>query len=513
MVEGPPRRVNVCWLVGLGCLVIDQPTKQITPKTDERLFLARNLALLFGYALAVLELRPYQQEAVTFLQSRSRAIEGDAPGVGKTATVITSLASREPAPSPVLVLCPLSVVRHWEAEIGRWTAYQPIVGIGSAGQRRQARESIIEASEAQVVYVTNYEAAKSDIADLAGISWQAMICDEAHRLKNRKTKTFKVTRQLALPTSIFVAITGTPILNRVDELWSLLHLVDPKRWKSYWAYVDAFCDSKTTTFNGKLAIPVRVVEGLRPGMDGVLRQQLRDVMIRRSLDELLPELPEINETIYEVDLSGAERKAYDQMADRYFSDLPDGSKLIAPNDVAKITRLRQLSNNWSVLGATDESSTKIKRLMELLDDIGDEQVVIFSAFAKVIDPIAAALKAGKITGDVAPNDRADVIKAFRSGYLRHVCGTIGAMGEGIDLQTARHVVFCDLDWTPARNEQCIARVHRYGQRADAVFVHVIAARNTIDSYIAKTLADKQAIIDSLVGMSWHGVTQGAAHGA
>lgn len=469
-------------------------------------------------------LRPYQEEARDFLLERNRAIEGDAPGIGKTATVICSLAARDPQPSPVLVLAPLSVVRHWEAEMGRWSGYRAVVGVGSAAQRREARGHILDAlsgfrrepgsvvidiPEKPVAYITNYEAAKADAADLYAIGWKAVVADEVHRARNRKTKLFKTLRQLALPSPVFVGISGTPIVNQADDLWALLHLVDPKNWSSYWTFVNTMMDTETTTFNGKLAFPVKQVKGLRPGMDGVLRQHLRDVMIRRSLQQLLPELPEIVETVYEVDLSDGERKVYDDMKARFFADLPDGSKVVAPNDVAKMTRLRQLANDWSVLGASDETSTKVKRLYELLEDIGDEQVVIFSAFSKVLDPIAAKLCAGKITGDVKSNDRTDVIRAFKEGALQYVCGTIKAMGEGIDLQTARHAVFLDLEWSPSAQEQCIARIHRYGQSSDAVFVHILAARGTVDAYIAKTLSNKQNVIDAVVGKSWVDVLSGS----
>lgn len=477
-------------------------------------------------------LRTYQEQAVLFLNERTRAIEGDAPGIGKTATVISALASRTSQPSPVLVLAPLSVVRHWEAEIARWSGYSVSVGVGSAAQRRQALKAvhnplrpyqeehhlIVHGTFADppppTVYVTNYEAARADIDNLMSVPWEAVVCDEVHRLRNRQTRTFKTLRPLILRTPSFIGISGTPVVNGADDLWTLLHLIDPKRWRAYWRWVDEFMESTTTTFNGKLAQPIRQITGMRPGMDGVLRQQLRDVMIRRSLSELLPELPEVSETIYEVDLSPEEKTAYKNLEKKFWADMPDGTKVIAPNDVAKITRLRQMATDWSVLGATEGNSTKLKRLYELLDDIGDEQVVIFSAFSSVIDTVAAHLNAGKITGDVKSNDRTDVIRAFKEGNLHYICGTIGAMGEGIDLQTANHCVFLDLWWSPASNEQAIARVHRYGQRADTVFVHTIAARGTIDAYVAKTLAAKQDVIQSLVGLAWNEVLggKGGAHG-
>lgn len=460
-------------------------------------------------------LRGYQEQAVTFLNERTRAIEGDAPGIGKTATVISALASRTPQPSPVLVLAPLSVVRHWEAEIARWSGYSVSVGVGSAPRRWEARAFADGLKGVGGhIYVTNYEAARADIENLMSVPWEAAVCDEVHRLRNRQTRTFKTLRPLILRTPSFIGISGTPVVNGADDLWTLLHLIDPKRWRAYWRWVDEFMESTTTTFNGKLAQPIRQITGMRPGMDGVLRQQLRDVMIRRSLNELLPELPEVSETIYEVDLSPEEKMAYKNLEKKFWADMPDGTKVIAPNDVAKITRLRQMATDWSVLGATEGNSTKLKRLYELLDDIGDEQVVIFSAFSSVIDTVAAHLNAGKITGDVKSNDRTDVIRAFKEGNLRYICGTIGAMGEGIDLQTANHCVFLDLWWSPASNEQAIARVHRYGQRADTVFVHTIAARGTIDAYVAKTLAAKQDIIQSLVGLAWNEVLggKGGAHG-
>jgi len=208
-----------------------------------------------------------------------------------------------------------------------------------------------------------------------------------------------------------------------------------------------------------------------------------------------------------VDLSGAERLAYDQMAKRFFAEV-GGATFLAPNEVTKITRLRQLVSAWEVLGATSQGS-KMSALVELVtEQLRDEQVVIFSSFAKVADHVATLLGCAKITGDVSKAARQEITSRFAVGSERVVVGTIGAMSEGIDeLKAAHYVCFIDRDWTPARNEQAIARVHRYGQH-EPVTVFNIVARDTIDSYVAKTLRRKEAIVATLTGASLAEIMKG-----
>ena len=455
-----------------------------------------------------LTLRGYQSAAAAFLAARPRVILGDAPGVGKTITALVSLASRNI--ERILVVAPLSVVHRWEDEAALWVPdYAIHVSTGSAARRHKVVTAATH-STGPTILVTNYEAAKRDVELLRALTPAALVIDEAHRVKERRTKNFAAIKALSEEIPIFISVTGTPILNRPEELWALLHLIDPKRWRSYWAWVDEFCEADVVQHPG-MTQPTKVVKGMRLGMDAVLRQQLRDVMIRRTLEELLPNLPKVTETTVTIDLSSHERKLYDQMRLFYFAESHDpgaGMAVIARNEVSKITRLRQLAQDWSMLSIDapdDARSSKLDALREIVDDLDPEPVVIFSCFAKVIDRVARMLGCPKITGAVGPRDRRDVIRAFQAGTVRAIAGTVGTMAEGIDLFRAHHVVFTDLDWVPARNDQAVARVLRSGQQSDKVFVHRIVARNTVDQFIERKIRQKEAVINALVGSAWQEV--------
>jgi SNF2 family DNA or RNA helicase len=303
-------------------------------------------------------------------------------------------------------------------------------------------------------------------------------------------------------------------------------MINPRRYSSYWKWCNDFCEiiddviyiKSMNQQTGNLVTrqqTIKKIGGVKEDMEGVLRQQLRDVMIRRSIEELLPEIPEVTTIRHEVELSSQERKLYDQMNEFYFaqnenSDLGPEMIVFASNEVAKYTRLRQLASDWSIVSTGSEQifrSSKMQALKEIIDDLDPEPVVIFSYFARVIDNVADMLNCPKLTGNTPRNDRAQIQSAFQSGQFRCIAGTIGTMSESIDLFRARHVIFLDFDWTPARNdEQAIGRVRRFGQQSDRIFKHAIIARDTIDEYVEEVLANKQAVIESLTGKSWRDVT-------
>ena len=179
--------------------------------------------------------------------------------------------------------------------------------------------------------------------------------------------------------------------------------------------------------------------------------------------------------------------------------------VVAPNAVTKITRLRQLAAGWGA--EPTEVGSKIAAAVELAEDLAPEQVVILTAHRLTAQRIAQAVGADIYIGSMPTSERADAVESFRLGFNRVIVGTFGAMSEGVDgLQVARHIVLVDRDWTPARNEQAIARIRRSGQAHDAINVWHIVARDTIDQYVADALARKQDVIDAIMSHPFDTVT-------
>ena len=168
--------------------------------------------------------------------------------------------------------------------------------------------------------------------------------------------------------------------------------------------------------------------------------------------------------------------------------------------MSKLTRLRQLASDWGGLWEENTPGTKVKAAVELVDDLAPEQVVVLTAYKETARRIAELVGAPAYTGDTSAEERESMLRRFRAGEETVLVGTLATVGEGVDgLQVARHVVLVDRDWTPARNEQAIARIRRSGQQADQVVAYHIFARDTVDETVARMLVEKQGVIDALLG--------------
>ncbi len=442
-----------------------------------------------------------------------RSIYADAPGTGKTATTLRWLVHIDARES--LIVAPLAVIRHWERECERWAPrITTFICTGTAKHRQEAREAF-GAHIGPKAIITNYETLRGDSeqwVQKAG-GWDAFVCDEAHRLKNRKALVFKAAAKVARRSHHLALVTGTPILNRADELWALLHLIDSKHWSSYWRWVQAHFVVEQTTFYGRTLRPVTVVHDLLPGHEEKIRAELGDLLTQRPITELLPDMPEVVETSLEVDLSPPERKAYQSMTDRFWLEV-DGKVIVASNEVSKITRLRQLASDFSNLDDERGPGAKVLATADLLSDRTGERAIVLCAYKGTVYQLIAELQkldiiAMPFTGDQSREDRDMAVQWFKADKVQVIVGTIAAMGEGVDgLQVANHVVMLDRDWTPARNEQAVARIRRSGQEADHIFVTNVVAKDTIDATVAAALDAKQSVIDAILGRSLEVVISG-----
>jgi SNF2 family DNA or RNA helicase len=393
------------------------------------------------------------------------------------------------------------IIDHWCSHFYGKPGHRidPIMGTGSATQRAIARD---RAEASGSVLVLNYEACWRDVGALIELGFDTIICDEAHHLKNRQSATFRAVAKLARRAHHFLAVTGTPVMNSADEAWSLLHLIDPKGYPSYWRWVDEHFDVEITDFHGTAKRPIQLVKGLKDGHAEIVRKQLSPYLLQRDYDTIFPGTPVPIVRNVEVVLTEAERANYNELVRRSWTKVGD-ELVLTSNAVAKTTRLRQLTSSWATINAEAEHpGAKIEAAVALATSqlMETEQVLILSAYQETARRVAEEIgdDALAYTGDTPKGERRQILQQFRDGDLRVLSATIGTLGEGVDgLQVSRCLIQLDRDWTPARNEQVLARLRRGGQQSQ-VRVWYIEAAGTIDQAVAEALARKTVIINSLL---------------
>jgi SWI/SNF-related matrix-associated actin-dependent regulator 1 of chromatin subfamily A len=322
-----------------------------------------------------------------------------------------------------------------------------------------------------------------------------VVFDESHRLKNRTAQTFKAAAKLARRVDRVMMVTGTPILNRAEELWTSMHMLEPDKYKGFWRWAEYHFQIKTPRYRGRL---VREVGKLLPGHAKMLRAELGSRLIQKPLSLLLPDLPDVIVTYMTVTLSAGERTAYDSMRENAWMQFGE-TVTTAPYDITKQLRLRQLASDWSAFNDTGELGAKAKAALDLVEGLTGQQVVIFATFRETVDAIARNLtRATSYHGGMSRTEREAALDRFVTGKCQVLVGTLGTMSEGIDgLQVARNVIFLDRDWTPARNEQAVARLQRSGQMSAVNVIHVVA-EDTMDDTVADALRRKQSVIDAVL---------------
>ncbi len=464
----------------------------------------------------MVELRPKQQEVID--AEHQRFIHADPPGTGKTPTGWRWLSTWEAERS--LIVAPRNVLRHWEGIQKLWAPeYETfVIPVGtSAVKRAKIREAFALDCWDYRSLVIPYSVLREDVDYLVQLGFDSMICDEAHKLKGRNTITSKAALKLARRSLILDLTTASPILNRAEEAWSSMRLIDPKRWPSFWRWAREHFHCYITTFGGRAARAIEMVGEPRDGALEAIAAEFGELLVMRSEEELEMDLPDVVETALIVDLTSAERRVYDQMAKHYW--LEEGDTVVfAPNEVTKITRLRQLSSDWGGVVADElpEDGTKIKAAVELIEDeLQGESVVVFCWYKSTARRLVALLRKNDVsattyTGDENDDQRAAALEAFASKEVQVLVGTDSTMAESLDgLQfTSNHMIVLDPDWVPEAVRQKVGRLKRQGQVEHTVYVWYILARDTIDQYVEAARDTKQEMLDIVVGRNIKDVLEG-----
>lgn len=431
--------------------------------------------------------RAYQKKDIEHMLRLRYVMNRNKPGYGKTFESIEYC--RVLGLKKILVVCPKSVRSQWKKEFKRWwpEVEQHIVNGGPGVDK-----------EGWCVYITNYESftprrprgSKRDIMSQTWMkcktfSWDVIILDESHRIKNAGAKITTAIKDL--PGFRRMCLTGTPILGRPDDLWSQLHFLAPfYSGGSYWEFAKRFCELEHNGFGNK---PI----GLTPSSSAqdLLARVLAEITVGGD-NHKLTEGKNIIEI--ELDMDQRQRKLYHEITSLCLDSLAENGITIK-NAMDQIIKQQQVTTNCSRFLRGEKEivcprNPKFEWIADWLEDNEGEKVVIFSKFAETINALQSYLSTRKYQtvtyhGKMSERVRAEAKEYFvQHSSCRAILGTIGALGTGVDgLQdVCRNVIFLDRDWTPGINEQAEERVNRSGQ-VGMTNVWILYMKKSIDKYV------------------------------
>ncbi|PVZ11784.1 DEAD/DEAH box helicase [Actinomycetospora cinnamomea] len=462
-------------------------------------------------------LRPYQRRGLSWLAFLARlglgGVLADDMGLGKTLQVL-ALEAHERAdgsPGPTLLVCPTSVVSTWRREAERFVPHLRVAVHHGAGRGDPGAAAGREFDGADLV-VTSYGTLVRDSDALSGLAWHRVVLDEAQMVKNNRSRGAKAVRRLDAGHRL--ALTGTPVENRLAELWSIMDAVNPGLLGS------------VSTFRERYAVPVE-----RHGRTDVaddLRRRTRPFLLRRLKTDptVVDDLPEKIETVERCGLTTEQASLYRVVVDQVLEKIDDVQPGIERRGrvLAAMTKLKQVCDHPALLlhdgSPVGRRSGKIARLEEILAEVlaAGERALLFTQFAAFGDMLAPHLAARFDTevawlhGGVSRRARDTMVERFQRGGQEGSGGgpplfvlSLRAGGTGLTLTAAQHVVHLDRWWNPAVEDQATDRAFRIGQRR-TVGVRKLVCAGTLEERIDDLIAGKRALADLAVrdGEDWLG---------
>lgn len=417
--------------------------------------------------------RDYQRAGVAFLQARKRAILADDMGLGKTRQAIEAARGR------VLIVSPKMLRATWDEELAKWwhedlkftqwSSYSGVSAREGAKATGRPRESLL----------------------LNG-AYDTIILDEAHHIKNRTAKQTKAVEALCAKADRVYMLTGTPVPNWAYEAFVLVRLLHPgdERFRSWYRWLATWFKQVRMPWGGNKIV------GLKDGAtwDEFIRgNDLDTLMLRRTREQVLPELPPLTEQTIRVEMSAEQQRVYDELKTQYVS-LVDGKEIIAWSDGGLHTKLRKVCTGLELEGVRPkEPSPKAVALRAIIDQ-HPAPVIVFAHFRAAAALAAeeakdAGRRVGLIHGGIEQSARETIVKDLQDGRLDVLVGTVDTLAEGLTLTAADLCVFLEHSWRPSRNDQAKRRIHRLGQQRPVQVVHLVTA-DSVDERMQVVLASK-----------------------
>lgn len=432
-----------------------------------------------------LPLFPYQRIGTGFMCVANNALNGDEPGLGKS---IQSLAATQLLGCKKILVFTFSTLKGtWETEINRWypTLKTTVIkGDKPARDKKWATDSVF--------YIANYELLLRDIQEIQKIEWDAIIADEATKISNPSAKTTiaikKIKARYRFP------LTGTPLNNSVQDIWSIIDFCQPGAMGSYWQFLNKYCELDIW----------KNVKGYKNL--SLLKEVLKPYFVRRLKKDVLHELPDkLYETV-QIELSTEEKEFYAAVKDEIMEELKSMQMIDRKglqNMITKMLRLQQATDSLALVCKESTSSSKLDTLKELLEIVcsGENKTIIFTKFREMAYILMTELKQYNpllIAGGVDEDTRNENKEAFNKNPENKLLIMTDAGAYGLNLQAASSVVHYDLPWSIAKTTQREDRAHRIGQKGN-VTVYKLIAKETIDEYVLKVLHQKQKTADRVLG--------------
>ncbi|KAK8835567.1 choline dehydrogenase 6 [Tritrichomonas musculus] len=474
-------------------------------------------------------LRPYQLEGLNWLrfcwQNGNNSILADEMGLGKTVqivSVLNDIAINHNITGPFIVLAPLTTLPQWKTEFERWSNLNAIIYQGSPATREIIEEyefpahneqgEVIKNAVSFDVLITNYESFASNFDKLNEIEWRYLVLDEGHRLKNHEGKCYRLLLKLTFEHCTL--LTGTPIQNNVEELWSLLHLLHPHRFNDLPQFLEQFGN-------------IDNIETLRK-----LQNLIRPYLLRRKKNDVETSIAAKEETIIEVELTRIQKTYYRALLlDNQSTLLQQITGGSLPSLLNLMMQLRKVCNHpFLIKGAKEnienqiaskmpqdstqddielealiDSSGKMILIDKLLPKLKNDghKVLIFSQMVKVLDIIEDYLikkdyNFERIDGSVPEIEREAAIERFglqEDIFIFLLCTKAG--GVGINLTAADTVIIFDSDWNPQNDVQAQSRCHRIGQKKE-VKVYRLVTRGTYELQMLDRASKKLGLDHALL---------------
>ncbi len=435
--------------------------------------------------LLLTELLPYQLDGIAFAAGRGRAVLADEMGLGKTiqGVGVAELLARHAGIQRVLIVCPASLKSQWRAEIGRFCRRSVQLVSGKSAERARTYAG------GAFFTVCNYEQVLRDFLAIERASWDLIILDEAQRIKNWQAKTSRIIKSLRSPFAL--VLTGTPLENRLDDLYSVVEFIDDRRLGPAYRFIHRH---RLASDTGRV-LGYKNLDALRASLAPVLLRRTR-ASVALDLPPRATEIVRITPTDEQLQLHAAQMQIVQAITRKPFISEMDLLRL------QKALLLARMSANGTFLVDKQAPgfSSKLERAAELLETLCAEpgrKLLVFSEWTTMLDlvePVLKRLAAGfvRLDGSVPQKKRQELVSRFQTEAGCRVFLTSNAGATGLNLQAADTVINLDLPWNPALLEQRIARAHRMGQKRP-VQVYLLITENTIEENLLATLSAKHEL--------------------